>query len=101
MDHSQRQSDLPSAEILRFPVERTVPARLLTLSELMERFGFSERWWRYRIAAGLPCHRWGGGLRFNPAEVQVWLDGVESEANKAAPATRQRPGAWPRPTRRS
>ena len=64
----------PPSSVVRFPSERTRPRRLLPLSELRERFGFSERWWRYRIAEGLPCHRWGGGLRFDPDEVVAWLD---------------------------
>lgn len=60
--------------VVRFPVEKTQPRRLVALAELMERFGFSERWWRYRIAEGMPCHRWGGGLRFDRDEVAAWLD---------------------------
>jgi hypothetical protein len=62
------------ASLLRFPLERTRPRRLVALSELQERFGFSTRWWRYRISEGMPSHRWGGGLRFDPDEVQRWLE---------------------------
>jgi hypothetical protein len=62
------------AEIVRFPTERTRPRRLVDLAELQERFGFSTRWWRYRIAEGLPAHRWCGGLRFDVDEVAAWLD---------------------------
>ncbi len=62
------------SNLVRFPTKRTRPRRLLPLAELQERFGFSERWWRYRVAEGLPCHRWGGGLRFDPGEVEAWLD---------------------------
>jgi hypothetical protein len=62
------------AKILRFPTERTKPRRLVDLAELQEWFGFSTRWWRYRIAEGLPAHRWCGGLRFDPDEVRDWLD---------------------------
>jgi len=65
-----------NARTIRFPVERTRAPRLITLAELQQQLGFSERWWRYRIAEGLPCHRWGRGLRFDPSEVEVWLDGV-------------------------
>jgi hypothetical protein len=61
-------------DLARFPVERTRPRRLVPLEELRERFGFSLRWWRYRIAEGLPCHKWRGGLRFDPEEVRAWLD---------------------------
>ena len=104
MYEGKRQKSEPTGSVLRFPVERTEPARLLTLADLRERFGYSERWWRYRIAAGLPCHRWGGGLRFDAVEVAAWLDAhadALSSRDKAAPATGKRPGAWPRPTRRS
>jgi hypothetical protein len=62
------------ANVLRFPTERTKPRRLVDLAELQERFGFSTRWWRYRIAEGLPTHRWCGGLRFDIDEVRDWLD---------------------------
>ena len=60
--------------VIRFPVERRHPPRLLTLRELQELFGYSERWWRYRCAEGLPTRRWGKRLRFDPEEVRAWLD---------------------------
>lgn len=63
-----------TAKLIRFPTERRQPGRLVTLAELQERFGFSERWWRYRIAEKMPAHRWGGGLRFDPDEVKDWLE---------------------------
>lgn len=62
------------ASIVRFPVERRHPTRLVTLDELRRRFGYSERWWRYRIAEGMPARRWGGQLRFEVEDVEVWLD---------------------------
>jgi len=61
------------ATVIRFPTERREPQRLIALSELRERFGFSERWWRYRIAEGMPCRKWVGGLRFDPTEVEAWM----------------------------
>lgn len=66
----------PGGEIVRLPIERRDACRrLVPLSELREHYGFSLRWWRYRIAEGMPAHRWVGGLRFDPAEVEAWLDG--------------------------
>lgn len=62
------------AEILRFPTERTRPARLVDMRELREHFGMSERYWRYRIADGLPVHRWGRTLRFDLNEVKHWIE---------------------------
>lgn len=48
--------------------------KLVTLSGLMESYGYSESWWRARVAEGLPKRKWGGRLRFDPAEVEQWLD---------------------------
>lgn len=47
---------------------------LVPLSKLMEDYGYSESWWRARIAEGLPRRKWGGRLRFDPSEVELWLD---------------------------
>jgi hypothetical protein len=59
---------------LRPDLDATQTRRLVSLVELQQRFGFSERWWRYRIAEGMPTRKWVGGLRFDPAEVEAWLD---------------------------
>jgi hypothetical protein len=40
----------------------------------MHTFGYSERWWRYRISEGMPCHQWGKRLRFDPSQVEQWLE---------------------------
>jgi hypothetical protein len=63
-----------TARIVRFPVERREARRLVDVAGLIEAFGYSERFWRYRIADGLPCHRWGRRLRFSIEEVEAWLD---------------------------
>ena len=63
-----------TARVVRFPVEHRRAAHLVPLSELQECFGYSERWWRYRLSEGLPRHKWGSRLRFNPTEVEAWLD---------------------------
>ena len=60
--------------VLRPELDRTYTRRLVSLPELQERFGFSERWWRYRIAEGMPTRKWVGGLRFDADEVENWLD---------------------------
>lgn len=62
-----------TARIIPLP-ERRQPERLVTLTELIELFGFSERFWRYRLAEGMPVHRWGARLRFKPSEVERWLE---------------------------
>lgn len=60
-----------TARIVPFPDRRE---RLVTLRELMERYSYSERWFRYRIADGMPCVRWGKRLRFRPDDVEQWLE---------------------------
>lgn len=63
------------ATIIRFPVERRQPRRLVSLAELIDLYGMSERTWRYRIAAGMPVHRFGKHtLRFDPAEGERWME---------------------------
>jgi predicted DNA-binding transcriptional regulator AlpA len=59
--------------VVRFPLERRRARQLVDLPELLERFGMSERWFRYRIAEGMPAHRYGSRLRFDPVEVERWL----------------------------
>lgn len=64
-----------SARVIAFPVERRVKAarRLVSLRELQATWGGSERWWRYRIAEGMPTHRYCASLRFAVDEVEGWL----------------------------
>jgi predicted DNA-binding transcriptional regulator AlpA len=59
--------------IVRFPLERRLPRRLVSIRELQDQFGMSERWFRYRIAEGMPTHRWGSRLRFDASEVEAWM----------------------------
>ena len=63
------------ADVIRFPVERRQAHRLVPLAGLQELFGYSERWWRYRLSEGMPRRKWGSRLRFSPSEVERWLDG--------------------------
>jgi predicted DNA-binding transcriptional regulator AlpA len=61
--------------LIRFPVERRQPRRLVSLSELIDAYGMSERWWRYRVAEGMPAHRFGRrALRFDLTEVEQWME---------------------------
>jgi hypothetical protein len=46
----------------------------VSIAELQELYGFSERWWRSRVSEGMPVRRWGGRLRFSPSEVEDSLD---------------------------
>lgn len=68
---------LSDARVIRFPIERTAQTptapRLVPLRELQAHFGGSVRWWRYRIAEGMPAHRYCAALRFDPNEVETWL----------------------------
>jgi len=56
------------------PVERRERPRLVSLRELQELFGYSERWWRYLLNEGMPRHRWGSRIRFSPSEVERWTE---------------------------
>lgn len=60
--------------VIAFPQHRRHPEPLLELADLMRLYGFSERWWRYRIADGLPTVRWGGRLKFRATDVEVWME---------------------------
>jgi predicted DNA-binding transcriptional regulator AlpA len=62
------------AVVLPFPGDRRQARRLVSLVELMDLYGYSERWWRYRLKDGLPKHPWGGRLRFDPSEVEAWME---------------------------
>ncbi len=62
------------ARVIPFPEHRREPEQLLTMAGLIDRFGFSERWWRYRLAEGMPAHRWGGRWRFRASEIEAWME---------------------------
>ncbi len=74
--------------VIPFPTGRARAGRLVDLAGLHERFGFSERWWRYRIKEGMPVHRWGGGLRFDPDEVEAWNHARGTVGDDKAPPHR-------------
>lgn len=59
-------------ELVAFPGRTS--EELLSLRDLVEMYKFSERWFRYRIAEGMPKHRWGGQWRFKASEVEAWMD---------------------------
>jgi hypothetical protein len=69
---------MDATPVLRPELDRPQARRLVSLFELRERFGFSERWWRYRIAEGMPTRKWVGGLRFDPDEVEAWLESASA-----------------------
>src|SRR5438552_18524673 len=62
-----------TADVIRFPIERRRAQMLVPISGLQELFGGSERWWRYRVAEGMPKHPFGRRLRFDPDEVRAWM----------------------------
>ena len=61
-----------SDRVVRFPVERRQPRRLVDMRGLMELYGYGERWWRYGRAEGMPVYRWAARLGFDPVEVGAW-----------------------------
>lgn len=63
-----------TAQIIGFPSHRREPEPWLKMADLIERYGFSERWWRYRLKEGLPAHRWGGEWRFKASEIEAWME---------------------------
>jgi|tagenome__1003787_1003787.scaffolds.fasta_scaffold20985752_2 hypothetical protein len=45
----------------------------LTKTQLAHRLAVSRRWIDYRRTEGMPCHKWGGIVRFRVSEVEAWL----------------------------
>ena len=62
-----------TADAIRLPFEWRREQRLVPISGLQALFGGSERWWRYKVAEGMPTHRFGRRLRFDPDEVLAWM----------------------------
>jgi predicted DNA-binding transcriptional regulator AlpA len=63
-----------------------LPSRTLEpyvdLAEIREQFGFSERWWRYRLTdEAFPKYRYGGHWRFRRSEVERWIRERERDAS--------------------
>ena len=72
-----------SAPLIPFPAQRRHPPRLVSLSVVCRQFGFSERWFRYRLAEGMRRTVMAGvTLRSSRgrsmAEGEVWLGSVGS-----------------------
>lgn len=61
-----------TAKILQFP-QRPGLERALTVRELADVLGMSERWIAYRVKEGMPSHRYGRARRFRLSEVETWL----------------------------
>ena len=66
--------DAVSARVIPFPLQRRRSPRLVSLPVVCRHFGFSERWFRYRLAEGMPAYRYGRRLRFDLDEVREWLE---------------------------
>ncbi len=60
--------------VIQFPARQRDPEPLLTLRDLVERYQRSERWFRYRLAEGMPGVRWGASWRFRASEVEQWIE---------------------------
>ena len=61
-----------SGQVIPFP-NRPEREPLLTMRDVVERYQFSERWFRYRLAEGMPAHRWGAQWRFRASELEAWM----------------------------
>jgi len=62
------------ARVILFPLHRREPEPLLTMRDLVDRYQMSERWFRYKLAEGMPGHRWGGCWRFRASEIEAWME---------------------------
>lgn len=60
------------AKVIAFP-QRAGAERALTVRELADALGMSERWIAYRVAEGMPSHQYGRARRFRLSEVESWL----------------------------
>ncbi len=69
-------SDLPD-NVIPFPSRR--PEEMLSIRDLAARYGVSERWLRYRVAEGMPRHRWGSMYRYKPSEVEAWMGAQDAK----------------------
>ena len=45
----------------------------VTKQQVATFYGFTRRWVELRVAEGMPCHRFGGRVRFRMSEVDAWL----------------------------
>jgi len=63
-----------TARVIPFPRYRREPEPLLTIRDLVDRYQMSERWFRYKLAEGMPAHRWGGCWRFRASEIEAWME---------------------------
>lgn len=71
------------------------PPRLVSLAQLREKSGLSERWWRYRINEGMPTHRYGSQLRFDVSEVFAWLEERDDARLRCPDAVQDEPSRRP------
>lgn len=61
-----------NAKVIPFP-QRPGAERALTVRELAETLGMSERWIAYRRQEGMPSLIYGRSRRFRLSEVEAWL----------------------------
>lgn len=60
------------AKVIAFP-QRAGAERALTVRELADALGMSERWIAYRRQEGMPSLMYGRSRRFRLSEVEAWL----------------------------
>lgn len=55
------------------------PRRLVSISEVASQLGVDVRHVRRLVYEGrIPCIKWGHLLRFDPAEIAIWVDSHRS-----------------------
>lgn len=63
------------SNVIDLASRRPLPVEaMLNLKEVMDRYGYSDRWWRYVMKEpGFPKHKWGGHWRFRASEIEAWM----------------------------
>ena len=63
--------------------------RLLTISEVAEYLGVTERHVRRLVAERrIPFSKWGHLVRFDPDEIEAWIDAARRPVGRDGPAGR-------------
>lgn len=63
--------------VIEFP-KRPGLERVLSVRELADVLGMSERWVAYQVRAGMPSYKFGRARRFRLSEVERWLSKEEA-----------------------
>lgn len=80
-----RKGEAMTATVHQLRGQQAEPAfvqaeRFVTKAQLAEHLGFSQSWIDKQLAAGLPCYRIGGRVRFQLSSASAWLISSPSAA---------------------